>query len=211
MSDVLKEDNDDWRAITRLEFIAETEDVFYLKLTFSSRGTFINLVGDDRDAVFLIFSDIREYLHSSVLTRAMIGRDATRMISLLTMFVAMVGLFWSLFSSMLPDPEVSSKALNASDVGEKINYLIEERSRQRFPISMFGWLALMVFATIGAVSGAIEGFWRFLFPGNLFLFGQRKELHDKRRGALSKVFWGVFVGLAVSILAGVLLTWGSEV
>ena len=209
VSDVLKEDNDDWRAITRLEFIANTEDVFYLRLTFSSRGTFINLMGDDRDTVFLIFSDLREYLHSSVLTRAMIGRDATRMIGLLSMVVAMVGLFWSLFASMLPDPEVSSRALNASDVGEKINYLIEERSRQRFPTSMFGWLALTVLATLGAVSGAIEGLWRLLFPGNLFLFGKRKELHDKRRAALSKVFWVVFVGLAVSILGGMLLNWGN--
>lgn len=211
IGDVLKEDNDDWRSITRLEFIAEKEDEFFLRLSFSQRGTSINIVGDDRDSVFLVFSDVREYLQSSVLSRIMVSRDAIRLIGLLVMFVAMIGFLWSVLSSLAPDPETSAKALAATDVGEKINYLIEERSGKKFPSSTVGWLALMVLATVGSTGGAAESAWRLLFPYNVFLFGQRKELHDKQRALLSKVFWGVFVALAVSVLAGVLLAWGGKI
>lgn len=210
VDDVVKEDNDDWRAVTRLDFIAEKENELAFRLSFSSRRIFINIAGDDRDSVFLLFSDVREYLQSSVLSRITVSREATRLFSMFLMLAAMIGLFWSMLSSLAPDAATATKALAANDLGAKLNYLIEERAGRKMPTATLGWLALMALATLGAISGALEWTLRLLFPSNIFLFGQRKEAHDKRRSTLSKVFWGFFVALAVSILAGELLTWSGK-
>ena len=207
VEDVLKEDNDDWRAVARLEFVAEKEDSFFFILRFSSRGTTINIVGDDRDAVFLIFSDIREYLQASVLAGLPVSREAIRLIGMLVMFAAMVGFLWSIVSSMLPDPTITAKAISSENVAEKLNYLINQRSERSLPIHSMTWLALLTLSMIISVSGALESGWRIIFPSNLFLFGRRKETYERRRSLLSKIFWGVFVALAVSILAGVVLAW----
>jgi hypothetical protein len=48
---------DDWRAITRLELIAEQGEAFRFRLTFAKDGVSLFINGDDRDAVFLLFSD----------------------------------------------------------------------------------------------------------------------------------------------------------
>lgn len=207
VDDVLKEDNDDWRAITRLEFIAETEDVILFILRFSSSGTSLHIVGSDRDAVFLIFSDIREYLQTSVLSGTPISRDTIRLIAITIMFVAMVGFLWSLISSVKPDTSRVAEVLSSNDITEKVNYLVKQQTSKHFPTTTLVWLVLMTLSMIGSISGIFEGVWRTLFPTNLFLFGQRKEAHDKRRSLLSKVFWGVFVALGVSILAGVVMRW----
>jgi hypothetical protein len=207
VDDVLKEDNDDWRAITRLEFIAETEDVIFFILRFSSSGTSLHIVGDDRDAVFLIFSDIREYLQTSVLSGTPVSRDTIRLVTIAIMFVAMVGFLWSLISSVKPDTSGAAEVLSSNNITEKVNYLIKQQTSRHFPTISLGWLALMMLSTIGSISGIFESVWHTLFPSNLFLFGQRKEAHDKRRSLLSKVFWGVFVALGVSILAGAVLSW----
>lgn len=207
VDEVLREDNDDWRAITRLEFIAQTDDVFLFVLRFSSRGTTLNIVGDDRDAVFLIFSDIREYLQTSVLSGIPVSRDAIRLIGIIITFAAMVGFLWSIVSSTKPDAPRIADALSSSSLAEKMNYIINERALKHFPAFSFAWLALMTLSMIGSISGIFESIWHILFPSNLFLFGQRKVAYDKRRSMLSKVFWGFFVALGVSILAGVVLAW----
>lgn len=205
VDEVLKEDNDDWRAIARLEFFAEVGDVFTFLLRFSSRETSIFMVGDDRDAVFLIFSDVREYLLASVLTGIPVSKDVIRVIGILGMLIGMAGFFWSLIGSIKPDHVGIVNAIADKDILRKINYLIGRGDIKQISLFPFGWVVLMVLSTVGTVSGMFEIAWQLIFPANLFLFGQRKVIYDRRRALLGKVFWGIFVSLAVSVVAGIII------
>src|SRR5687767_6503838 len=61
LDDVAREDNEDWRKITRLDVLINGKDELSFELTFSKDGAFLKIVGADRDKVFLLFSDIRDY------------------------------------------------------------------------------------------------------------------------------------------------------
>lgn len=203
---VASEDNDDWRAITKLEIIAEHEDVFDFRLSFSSKGVVAEISGDDRDAVFLLFSDLRSYLNEQVLSVRMLSRDTVRLIGSISMAVLMFGLlFFMMANSAFENAEQVDQILSSNNVNEKLNLLIESQRR----LSSFGdrWWLLALFPIVMVISlGGGEKIWRFFFPSNLFLFGQKKKAFDRKRAILSKVFWVVGVGLLVSAAAS-LIVW----
>ena len=78
VQDVINEDNEDWRAITRLDVTAIVTDVLDFELSFSGKRPSLRIVGDDRDAVFLLFSDVREYMTNEVLAGRGTDRDTWR-------------------------------------------------------------------------------------------------------------------------------------
>ena len=100
VEDVLKEDNADWRKITRLDLRSASEKPVMFSLRFDKAGTSLEIDGDDRDVVFVLFSDVREYLREEVNRAVSIPRNATRLLFMLVTILAMVWLLWWMYSRL---------------------------------------------------------------------------------------------------------------
>lgn len=88
-----REDNEDWRRITRLDITAEEKDTLDLKLTFDVKGTRLTIIGDDRDEGFLLFSDIRDYIQTEVAVVRAFTKDSGVLGSAIVMMLVMLSLF----------------------------------------------------------------------------------------------------------------------
>lgn len=203
--DVVNEDNDDWRAITRLEVFAIQENVFTFRLTFSKERVFVLIIGNDRDAVFLLFSDLREYVRSEILAGRKPARDTARLVSLCIIAIVMIEYFIKFLHGMTVDPSLVSRALSTNDLADKLNFLIQRLGESPPGFYALPWLLAVAF--VAAVAGdVIAPAWNFAFPTNVFLFGKRKAAFEKRQRLLGNIFWVVIIGLIVSALAG-LFVW----
>jgi hypothetical protein len=204
VDDVVNEDNEDWRAITMLELFASEEEGFTFRLTFSKRGVFVRITGDDRDDVFLLFSDLREYIRNEVLSGWRIDRLTARLLGLIFTILVLLGALY-FYTRVTYDPHLFSEALSTNDLAKKLNFLIQESAR-----SYTGGRSILVLTGVLLVAllggEGLPTVWNAAFPTNLFLFGKRKVTFDKRRRLLANIFWVVIVGLIVSALAG-LFVW----
>jgi hypothetical protein len=132
VEDVIGEDNENWRAITRLELIASQKGDFDFKLNFSKKGVTVEIVGDDRDAVFLLCSDLREYIRNEVLAGHLLSRNTALTMGLFFVLSLLMAFFYNLSLSTQPAPDLVAKALAADNLAEKLNFLIEERIQKNF-------------------------------------------------------------------------------
>ena len=204
LQDVVNEDNDDWRAITKLELFTTNDETFKFRLTFGSGTVSLSITGDDRDAVFLLFSDLREYIRNEVLAARKVHRATVRLLTLAIFPLVMIGAFFYVVRSTRVDPALASKALASKDVAEKVNFLISDR----LAYTHVGYVlpGMMVLLLILMVSpDALIAAWGFIFPSNAFLFGKRKSHFEKRRRLVSNIFWVIIVGMMVSAIAGMLV------
>lgn len=206
VEDVAKEDNEDWRAIAKLEIVARDLDVFDFKLSFSSKGPIIEISGDDRDFVFLLFSDLKAYIQDQILVGRVLSKDTARAIGMLIMLVALPGVLFSALGRARSDPAFTRAALESSDLADKLNYLIEVGLRNQPGAEVYALIVIMIISLV-ITSGALEAAWRVAFPSNVFLFGARKVAFERRRTLLGRIFWVVIVGLGVSAAAGLLVWW----
>ena len=102
------------------------------------------------------------------------------------------------------DPSLIEAALESQDSNEKLNFLIQDKTPP-FDGKSYYWLFLIMLAPIIVTSEAINKGWAYLFPSNLFLFGEKKKRHGARMAFMSRVFWGVGVAFLVSIIAGIIV------
>jgi hypothetical protein len=110
VEDVAKEDNEDWRRITRLELSVDSKNDLVFLLSFSAKGCDLRITGADRDNVFLVFSDVRDYVHNEVAVVRGLTRTSVRTVGsvLLTAFMMafLFSMLYNLGSSHLGDPQV---------------------------------------------------------------------------------------------------------
>jgi len=223
VDDVVNEDNEDWRRITRLGLKisrpepedakkgdkpedAKKDNLSFL-LSFSDKeGCELRIAADNRDRVFLLFSDLRDYIQNEVTITRTIDKDTSRflgmIISLLLLVITMLGLVY--FTTHF-EPELVKQVLKSPDISTKLNFLIEERVRTP-TVKVMTFIGLGFILSFSAVFGSATAVVRFIFPGNEFLFGKRKERFEKRQRLTSNLLWVVGVGLVVSIAAG-LFVW----
>jgi multisubunit Na+/H+ antiporter MnhB subunit len=204
VEDVAKDENEDWRRITRLDIKVEDESLLKLFLLFSSAGCELRIVGDDRDEVFLLFSDLRDYIGNEVVNRERIFSPGIRTVMVVLVMLTTTVLAAWMLSRFRTDPQVVGKAMASSDVGEKLNYLIDN-TRKSDPGQLGLGLIVLAFIFVGVTAFPFDRVSRYLFPRNEFLFGQRKVDFDKRQRLVSNLFWLVGVGLAVGVAAGIIV------
>lgn len=208
IKDVLSEDNDDWRAITQLDIMTSEDDIFEFRLTFYRGGVTIYITGEDRDSVFLIFSDLREYIKNDVLVRRPLNSLMGRGIGLAMFSLFMASSTIYLISNTFPhDSAALQKAIESSDLSYKFNYLLNERKASNFGMTFSLWMALMVIGMATFSTNVISNIWNAIFPANIFLFGKRKISFERRSKLWGNVVWVVLIGALVSILAGLFVWW----
>src|SRR3989442_378628 len=139
VEDVVNEENEDWRAITRLDLVAVLQDVEF-KLTFSvsDNSPTLRIIGDDRDQVFLLFSDVRDYVTNEVLAGVLPDRDIFKIVALMGMTIPLVAaLVWFgvVTSSSSFDSDTAAKVLSGNDLQSKIDLLIRDRMGRDFRIT----------------------------------------------------------------------------
>ncbi len=202
IDDVVNEDNEDWRAITKLQLLVKQDEQLDFKFTFSD-GASVYITGNDRDSVFLIYSDLREYMKNEVLTKPPLSDKSARILGMLLLVAVMSVFMYTILSAIADkDPSLMKAALDSQDVNQKLDFLIKDRKEPLQGKSAY-WLILVMIIPILATSDLIHKAWNFVFPTNLFLFGDKRKKHEARMGLVSKIFWGVGVAFIVSIIASV--------
>jgi len=129
VDEVLKEDNADWRRLTKLELRTVAPTDLALFLSFSSSGTRVEIEGTNRDAVFLLFSDLRAYLKEEVNTAPYIPKEIAETIGGIV-GVGVMALFLLFANAHVasrhpPHKELLAAITAASDTA-KLNFLLHK-------------------------------------------------------------------------------------
>ena len=141
-------------------------------------------------------------MKNEVYARPSISQKTARLISMLFAIAAMSAILFMMGSSMAnKDPNDFEVALESSDITEKLNFLIEVE-RIPFAGKFFYWLMLFLLFPLIASTDLVHKIWDYLFPSNLFLFGEKKRKHEARIAMMGKIFWGIGVALVVGVVAG---------
>ncbi|SRR5258708_7280942 len=205
IDDVIKEDNEDWKRITRLDLSVRNPERLDFLVSFTKKGCELRITGSERDEVFLLFTDLRDYIqHEVANVRKSPSSSTMRVFSIILLVLTMSTILWRIGSSEKHDPVAVKQALSAQDLRTKLDFLIQDLGNRdmprMLPLFFVGGFLLIFFG---------DGFGKlvaYLNPSNEFLFGKRKQTFEKKKGFITKMAWGVGVGLIVSIVAG-LIVW----
>lgn len=210
VDEVVNEDNTDWRRITRLDVVSEPDESFGLILRFSERGTQIEMEGTDRDEVFLLFSDLREYINNEVniAKTFRFGRYFFIFLSSLIFISPIIGFIWSIFPPHA-SPEQVDSVLKNPDIAAKLDFLIKYNvSLNKFSYYHLLWFFLVPFGSFLLI--LLAGLWlrveNYLLPSNVFLFGAQKARFERQRKIITNILWVVIIGFFVSVFAGLVVT-----
>ena len=144
LNDIISEDNAGWQKILRITVSAECSDKLSLELDFDCDGTTLRIEGTDRDNVYLLFSDLREYLENEVNTvrhYPLARRLFTTFFLLITMILISAFAF-DLYTTPRLDRNDVEKILEMEDVHEKLNFLIENHDLLRNSFGNSGFFGL---------------------------------------------------------------------
>jgi hypothetical protein len=223
IEDVLNEENSEWQRIERLNVSIRSNEKFKLDLDFRDR-TVVHIEGEDRDLVFLVFSDLRQYLSNEVNVLKFAPWKTVQIAGVVLVTIVLgIWFFFALWVYVTKDPSVDWKQevvharalMEGQDINEKLNWLIETslpEPETPSAIRLTNWaLIFLAFFGVGLMGVSIAGEQipkfrkivdKFLFPTNVFLFGRERERYEKTMALRRNLFWVVFVGFIVGIGAG---------
>lgn len=204
---ILSESNDSTvkiKSIT-IEYMDHSIDI---NLTFDSvEGAEVTIKGEDRDRVFLIYSDLKEYIQKEVAflrAGSFASKPATSLISLVAI-MTIVGVL--LFSSAPVQPADVNSIIESDNINEKINFLINDINRKGSTEGRMKYMFLMpIILAIGLIMPANQ-ILRFLFPYNTFLIGKEIQIVGNRKSFTNNLIWVVGIGTAVSLITGYYFLW----
>ncbi len=208
LEQILREDNGGWSRLVRLTFSIQASD-FSLSLDFDEDGTRLHIEGNDRDVVFLVFSEIKQYLSSEVNTVRIKGYKVRNLLSsafLLCGAVYSIASFARVFGET---PFPADTVLQSQDLQLKLNFLVESISRQfgtPFMSIFYVLLAVVVIYEVFFASKLLKRPLEYLFPSNIFLIGKEIQRNTRRQSLRQNIFWGVIIASVISLLAG-LVVW----
>lgn len=198
---IAKEENSSRNSILRIDLLSNTP-TYNLSLSFYSKtGTVLQIAADDRDLAYLLASDIKEYLHSEVLKfRSFTFSHAfsSRFIFPLLM-LPMILLVTTSFKDG-PQGYQIQQILASTDLNEKMNFLIEARTRQ--DPRYLKWYMIGLFFTIFGLM-FIGGWLDKVYPRNVFYLGKQIASYDKLLKNREKFWWGIIVAFVIGIASTV--------
>lgn len=217
---VAEEDNEDWKRITRLILSMIGDENFKFSLVFSAKGIELNIEGKDRDEVFLLLSDLRDFIGNEVAIGRVLSSKVEGIFVVVSFFgLLVVFMFLSFFISSFDPQNNASRVvlsfepvLQSSDIQAKLNFLI--RSLEPPPVTFipYSFIVFTLFAAsmciyvLIVIYGGFQKLVKLLFPANVFLFGKLKQSFEHRQRIVSNVIWTVIIGLIVSTIGGI-ITW----
>ena len=209
---VLSENNADWEKIERLTIFMKHDDDFYLNLDFGSETSKLHIEGKERDVVFLIFSEIKQYIANEItVIKPFIGTISKSFASLISSIILLLVFSTYMFTSdTFKNTSTISKAdaLSTQDLQIKLNFLIEKQSDpsslRTFPYFMIGAM-LLTFLPLFGLDYLLRPI-KYLYPSRIFLIGKEIEKHSKRLTLRQNLLWGVVIASIISLATG-LIVW----
>lgn len=184
--------------------------IFILTLDFDKGTTTLHLEGDNRDYVFLFFSELRQYISEEIDKISKISNDAPLITSTFGLFLTVVSLIIVLLS--MTQPKFSGmniqSALNSTDILQKLNFLL---SRYDFSTSSTAFIVFIIISFFGMLLIMTSRYWvpdllREIRPEYQFLFGKEIFRNQRRKSIYDKILWGIIISLIVAVIGG-LITW----
>jgi len=208
---VLSENNDSTQKIIsiKIEYIDESLDI---ELTFHVEdGSKLSVKGEDRDTVFLISSELGEYIQKEV--SFLSGASWMNKAIIACVVLGFLLFLFSIFKKPHAGPDISeaiSAALKSTDTNEKLNYIINNINNKQAPeprTDIFAVSLMSVFLVfLTPYTSAVQ----YFFPGNIFLIGKQINVINNRRGFVRNIFWCGIVALAIAMATGYYFFWLSK-
>lgn len=198
--------------ITRIKISLNNKNLDLI-IDFDIEKSVMQIEGENRDLVFVLFSDLRDYLNKEVFTvwSKKIKKGYLRTIIPFLSFILMIYVFYHFMDTTTNINKTElSKIINNNEIIPKINYLLEERLKSPTQFSeFFKWVLPLGFLALISEIFPITDYlfekpFRYLFPSNLFLIGKAIQENDKRKNFLDKILWGVLIALVISITGAII-------
>ncbi len=203
---VLTEDNDSTRKIKSLRFLYVDNSLNIILAFDAEKGVEMTVEGEDRDTVYLISSELREYIEKEVAFIYNINKLTVPKLIPFYFVVVMVIVMFVLKSTMPEQPNVET-LLNSSDLNEKLNYLISFASKAKVMDRTYYVPILIPILFMLCILFPIEKLMRYFIPSNIFLIGKQITIVRNRRETTKNFFWGGLVALVIAFASGYYFWW----
>jgi len=161
----------------------------------------LKIESSDRDLAYLLYSDIKDYLHADVLKfRSFSFSTALNSTSALPVLMLPIMLVPFLMQKEGPSAATVSKVIEAKDAQTKLNFLIEHRPNDNYDLWEVSNIAvplLSIFFLIIFIGPILDK----AFPRNIFYWGKAAQTYDLLLKTREKVIWGVLVSFLIGIAA----------
>ena len=206
IGDLRNEENAKRNRIQQVDFLVE-DDQMKLTLSFENESLpSLKIEATDRDKAFLLFSEIKEYLHTEclILRRPFSDRKES-LVSLIGLMVAQAGmLIYFVLKSLFPSEKrrAIEEAISSPEATEKLNALLQDKlsTDKEAPMVLGGMIGLVILIFVGGY--VIQK----IYPSSVFYLGKEIESYDRLKSNRSKWIWGIGISFIVSFIAG-LVVW----
>lgn len=208
MDRILSEDNDSTRKIKSIK-VEYADPSLLLEINFDSEdGAQFTVMGEVRDDVYLLASELKEYIQKEVSTIPSPSFFSQKTIVLVVTSVMLGVLAYSMKNlEISTDAETLNAILASNNTNEKIDYLIRSREvKLKIPSGIYVMFAFPIILAMFMVVPFRKVF-SYFFPGNLFLFGKQISVIASRRSTSRNFFWGGFVAFLIAISTGYYFFW----
>lgn len=204
VDDIINEDNPKWAKINEIELNSKSKD-FDLNIDFSEESVELSINGENRDDVFLLYSELKDYMSNEVCTLKVTYRYISSYLSkgIFIAFVFSIICIAFIMSGNQMSEEVTNNIIASNDIDKKINFIIQQnviQSEEYKILYLFPIFLVPVF-----IYKPILSIISYLFPSNLFLIGKEIENYKRKLKLRSNLFWGIIIASTISILTGLIV------
>ncbi len=216
LEDLIASEEKEWRRISRLgiisegPMISELGAVPNLQIAFKRDDRFGKIaltIDGSREFTDALSTELRSYLGSEVLHDRWPGKVG--LIGIIGVAGALT-MRW-IIKQILSRPAPSAEGVLANpDLGPKLDYLIRLQNRPETPwpllLSLFAAVLLTIMPIFNVLVFPESKLTQLFLSQDVFLFGAERRRYEHIRDLRGKLFWVVFIGCLVSLVAG-LVVW----
>ncbi|HAN6713169.1 hypothetical protein AWP63_22445 [Escherichia coli] len=204
--DIINEPNDSTSKINSIKINYNSENMDIAVLLSNKTGASINVSGENRDDVFLLSSELKEYISKEVANITKMKWMQARTISSIIMLL-LVGYITYIFSDIkIIDANALKVALESTNPNDKLNFLINKGNKDIKTATTIVPMFILLLAVIASQIIPFEKIMNYIYPRNIFLFGKEISLIERKKRNRSNIFWVIIVGSIISLLVAFIST-----
>lgn len=210
IDDIINQDK--WSKIKEISIkLGKDNKNLNLLLDFNESGVNLKIDGESRDIVFILFSDLKDFISKEVCFLKTIKTIESSMLYCV-LFLFIFAIIYYIFFTNSDIPKISNEnitnLLESNDTNVKINFIVKQyiKENNNTKMNIFYWSPVLLGFVVLFFGDKIAKFFTFLYPSNLFLFGKEIDEYKKKIELRKNIFWTVLVALLISII-GSLIVW----
>ncbi|MEW1686242.1 hypothetical protein [Streptomyces sp. NPDC093594] len=206
---LLSESNDSTQKIKELNIEYQDDNLNILLEFDAEKGAELTINGEDRDQVFLISSDLKEYIQKEVCHINSGVQDKRLIIVPIAICAALLVLLAQTINPIQESINIE-QAMSSSDTNLKLNYLISLTEKKNTADHKGQLLSLVPFLLMLFIFIPAQKIYNYFSPGNIFLIGKQISIVSQRRSFVRSFFWGGLVALIIAFGSGYYFLWLSK-